>query len=159
MPWVILGLGSNLGDREGHLAAAIDALEAHSAVTVTHLSNIYESEPFDVPGPQQNYLNCCLRLETSLSPEDLLAFCQEIEAAQGRVRLEYHGARTLDIDLLLFEGVQQQTAALTLPHPGILSRAFVLVPLGDLFPTGEAPGFPFAKALETVDRTGIWLHQ
>ena len=98
---VVLGLGTNLGDREDNLARALDALERLEGTQLLKLSNLYETEPFDVVSQQDNYLNCCVLLETSLKPETLLERCLEIEHSLGRVRTEYHGARTMDIDVLL----------------------------------------------------------
>ena len=91
---VVLGLGTNLGDREGNLARALDALERLEGTELLRLSNIYETDPFDVLSQQDDYLNCCVLLETSLKPQRLLEHCLEIEQSLGRVRLEYHGART-----------------------------------------------------------------
>ena len=91
---VVLGLGTNLGDREANLARALDALERLEGTQIVKLSNLYETEPFDVISQQEDYLNCCVLLETSLKPQRLLEHCLEIEQSLGRVRLEYHGART-----------------------------------------------------------------
>ena len=93
---VVLGLGTNLGDREANLARALDALERLEGTQIVKLSNLYETEPFDVISQQEEYLNCCVLLETSLKPQRLLEHCLEIEQSLGRVRLEYHGARTMD---------------------------------------------------------------
>ena len=99
--------------------------------------------------------------ETRLSPEELLEQCLAIENRLGRVRTEYHGARTVDIDLLLFEGCRKDTERLTLPHPRMLERAFVLAPLSDLFPGRIAPPFQFdfSEAYQTVDKTGVLLYK
>lgn len=155
----VLGLGSNLGDREANLAGALDRLEQLPGTKILGISNVYETAPFDVPSHQEDYLNCCVKLETGLDPEALLDRCLEIEAQLGRVRKEYHGARTLDVDLLVCEGHSSQTSRLTLPHPGILERAFVMVPLSDLFPTHSALGLDFAAAYEAVDKSGVRLYK
>ena len=120
---------------------------------------MYETAPFDVLSQQEDYLNCCVMLDTELDPEALLDRCLDIEAQLGRVREEYHGARTLDIDLLVCQGFSSQTPRLTLPHPGILERAFVMVPLSDLFPGREALGLDFSAAYEAVDKTGVRLYK
>ena len=151
----VLGLGANLGDRMGNLQKAVFAVSQLPDTQVLAVSGVYETEPFDVLSPQDQYLNACLLVETKCPPEDLLASCLQIESALGRVRTEYHGARTVDIDILLVEGYESHTPRLTVPHTGILERAFVLVPLLDLFPTGEALGFSFGQALAQVDRTGV----
>ena len=134
----VLGLGGNLGDREQNLAAALDGLEQLPGTQILALSNVYETEPFDVTDSQDNYLNCCALLETALSPEELLDRCLALEVKLGRVRTGYHSARTVDIDLLLCEGAVSNTEKLTLPHPRIRERAFVMVPLSDLFPGHQA---------------------
>ena len=156
---VVLGLGTNLGAREANLARALDALERLEGTQIVKLSNLYETEPFDVISQQEDYLNCCVLLETSLKPQRLLEHCLEIEQSLGRVRLEYHGARTMDIDVLLCEGFSSDTPQLTVPHPHIRERAFVLVPLSDLFPLHSAFGYAFHEAYEAVDKSGVALYK
>lgn len=155
----VLGIGTNLGDREESLAAAFTGLEAFPQTQLLAISSIYETAPFDVPSPQDDYLNCCALLETQLPPEDLLDRCLGLEAALGRVRTERHGPRTMDIDLLLYEGFSSATKKLTVPHPGILARAFVMVPLSDLFPSRQALGLNFDKAYQQVDKSGVRLYK
>ena len=135
---VVLGLGTNLGDREGNLARALDALERLEGTELLRLSNIYETDPFDVLSQQDDYLNCCVLIET---------------------KLEYHGARTMDIDILLCEGFDSHTQELTVPHPHIRERAFVMVPLSDLFPLHQAFGYDFHQAYEAVDKAGVRLYK
>ena len=156
---VVLGLGTNLGDREGNLARALDALERLEGTELLRLSNIYETDPFDVLSQQGDYLNCCVLIETKLKPQRLLEHCLEIEQSLGRVRLEYHGARTMDIDILLCEGFDSHTQELTVPHPHIRERAFVMVPLSDLFPLHQAFGYDFHQAYEAVDKAGVRLYK
>lgn len=156
---VVLGLGTNLGDREGNLARALDALERLEGTELLRLSNIYETDPFDVLSQQDDYLNCCVLIETKLKPQRLLEHCLEIEQSLGRVRLEYHGARTMDIDILLCEGFASHTQELTVPHPHIRERAFVMVPLSDLFPLHQAFGYDFHQAYEAVDKAGVRLYK
>ena len=156
---IVLGLGTNLGNREENLAKALDALERLEGTQLLQLSNLYETEPFDVLSRQDNYLNCCVLLETSETPQRLLERCLEIEKSLGRVRVEYHGARTMDIDILLCEGFTSDTASLTVPHPHIRERAFVMVPLSDLFPTHSAFGYDFHQAYEAVDKSGVMLYK
>ena len=156
---VVLGIGTNLGDREKNIASALDALEKLPGTALLALSNLYETEPFDVVSQQEDYLNCCVLLETELPPEELLDRCLAIEAGLGRVRKEYHGARTMDIDVLLCEGFSSQTEKLTVPHPHIRERAFVLVPLSDLFPAHEAWGFDFHQAYEAVEKGVVRLYK
>ena len=143
---VVLGLGTNLGDREANLARALDALERLEGTQIVKLSNLYETEPFDVISQQEEYLNCCVLLETSLKPQRLLEHCLEIE-------------KTLGIDILLCEGFSSDTPQLTVPHPHIRERAFVLVPLSDLFPLHSAFGYAFHEAYEAVDKSGVALYK
>ena len=128
-----LALGSNLGDRAALLRGALISLERGGAVRVVAESSVYETAP--VGGPEQpDYLNMVVAVETSLNPEALLERCLAAEAEQGRVRRERWGARTLDIDLLIYGGASMQTERLTLPHPRMTERAFVLVPLAEIAP-------------------------
>ena len=145
MPLTVLGLGSNVGNREENMADALSMLEENSAVSIERLSSLYETTPFDVISEQEDYLNCCVLVQTSLSPGELLETCHDIENALGRKRLEYHGARTMDVDILLYENASMDTEKLTIPHKGILLRAFVLVPLMELFPNRKALGLDFSE--------------
>lgn len=146
MSRAVLGLGTNLGDRAGNLAASLSALSRLPETRVEKVSSVWETAPFDVPDKQENYYNICVSLETALSPRALLGACLGIEAAMGRERKSYHGARVIDVDLLLYDGAAENTAELTVPHPGILQRAFVLLPLTELFPEKTACGFDFHDA-------------
>ena len=135
-----LGLGSNEGDRRAHLSAAVRALPARG-VAVIASSSVYETEPVGEVLDQREFLNACLRVRTNLSPEQLIDACKAIERALGRVPGGIrHGPRPIDLDLLLLGQVELRTARLTLPHPEILSRRFVLVPLLELDPDLVAPG-------------------
>lgn len=153
MSRAVLGLGANLGDAAGTLRAAVDALSRLPGTRVEKVSSLWETKPFDVPDAQPDYKNCCVLLETALSPRALLGACLGVEAALGRVRRVRHGARAVDLDLLLYEGEISSDAELMLPHPGILERAFVLLPLAELFPEGAALGFDFRDAPGFSDRT------
>jgi 2-amino-4-hydroxy-6-hydroxymethyldihydropteridine diphosphokinase len=134
---VYLGLGSNLGDREGHLERGLRALGARG-VRVTAVSSIYETEP--VGGPAQGpYLNLVASSETALSPEALLQAALETEAEAGRVRTVRNAPRTLDVDILFYGDLVRRTEALTLPHARLHERRFVLVPLAELAPALRHP--------------------
>jgi len=126
-----LGLGTNLGDREAHLRAAIRTLRA--AGDVAAVSGLFETEPVGGP-PQGLFLNLVVQLETTDSPEELLARCRSLEAAAERVRLERFGPRTLDVDVLLVEGEERSSDELTIPHPRMFERRFVMSPLRELAP-------------------------
>ncbi len=127
---VFLALGSNLGDREATLAAALEALPGVRAV---RKSSLYETEPVGGP-PQPEYLNQVVAGETALPPEELLPACLAVEARFGRERRVRGGPRTLDIDILFYGDVVRESPRLTLPHPRLHQRRFVLVPLAEIAP-------------------------
>lgn len=137
---VFLGLGSNVGDRVETLHSAVYALDDAEGIRVIDVSGVYETEPWG-PVEQERFLNCVVRARTSLDPHALLDECQLTERAFGRDRDSERrwGPRTLDIDLLLYGDEEIDTARLTVPHPRIAERAFVLVPLVEVFPGGELP--------------------
>ena len=151
---VVVGLGSNLEDRCGHLLAGLSALSELGRLTAT--SSLYETAPVGGP-PQPAYLNAAVRLETELSPLDLLGRLQIIEATRGRVRLERWGPRTLDLDLLWAKGLVLVGSLLTVPHPRLKARAFALVPLLEVAPDAVDPvdGIAYADRLALLDRAGI----
>src|SRR5262245_8677284 len=126
MPTALIALGSNLGDRAATLARAVELLRVAAEVRVAAVSRWHETEPVGGPAGQGPYLNGALRLETSLAPEDLLTVLQRIETELGRTRTERWGPRTLDLDLLLYDDVTCNTPRLTLPHPRLAERRFVL---------------------------------
>lgn len=146
MSRAVLGLGTNLGDRAENLRAALGALGRLPGTRMEAVSSVWQTAPFDVPDKQQDYWNICVSLETTLSPHALLGACLGVEAALGRVRRTYHGARVIDLDLLLYDGAAVQEKELTVPHPGMLERAFVLFPLSELFPERIACGLDFHNA-------------
>jgi len=127
-----VGLGSNLGDRRALLAGAVAGLRRGGDVVA--VSPLYETEPVGGPGGQGPFLNLVVELATSDSPRRLLERCQELEAAAGRVRRERWGPRTLDADVLYVEGEAVDDEDLTVPHPRMWERRFVLAPLADLAP-------------------------
>lgn len=135
-----LGLGSNVGDRRGEMERAVAALPAHG-VRVLASSSVYETEPVGLILDQREFYNACLRVESALDPESLLAACKAVERelgrAEGGVR---HGPRPIDVDLLLLDGQSYQSERLTLPHAEVRSRRFVLVPLLELDPELTLPG-------------------
>lgn len=143
-----LALGSNLGDRFTLLVQAVRELESES-VRVTQLSSIYETEP-QGKVDQPHFLNAVAEIQTALEPAALLAYTQSVEAHLGRVRIERWGPRTVDIDLILFEGVTSSDPVLTLPHPRAAERAFVLIPLLEINPT-----LPYRSALAALADQGV----
>ncbi len=146
-----VGLGSNLGDREDHLRAAVTALREHG-VEVEALSSLYETEPVGEVVDQPDFLNAVARVRTSLSPEELLDLCKAIEVDRGRMLGgPRHGPRPLDLDLLLVGEVELSSERLTLPHPEVSSRRFVLEPLLELDPELSLPdGTRLAEARERL---------
>ena len=126
---VFLGLGSNVGDRWRFLRDAVASLPDLVAV-----SPVYETDPVGGPGGQGPYLNCVAELSTALAPRQLLGICHRLETAADRVRHERWGPRTLDIDILLIDGVVLADPDLQVPHPRMRERRFVLEPLRDLAP-------------------------
>ena len=132
MKTVYLGLGSNVGDRERNLAAALAQL-AGPALRILRVSSTYETEPVDYTG-QRWFLNLVVEAETDLFPMQLLARIVKIERALGRVRTVPKGPRTLDIDILLYGRAVIRSATLEIPHPRMAERRFVLAPLAELAP-------------------------
>ncbi|HET8638833.1 MAG TPA: 2-amino-4-hydroxy-6-hydroxymethyldihydropteridine diphosphokinase [Solirubrobacterales bacterium] len=134
-----LGLGSNLGDREGHLRAGIEMLGEHG-VEVEAVSSAYETEPVGEVLDQPDFLNAAIRIRTDLEPEALLDVCKAIEVERGRLlAAARHSPRPLDIDLLLLGDIELRAERLTLPHPEVTSRRFVLAPLLELDPELALP--------------------
>lgn len=131
---VYLSLGSNLGDRKAQLQEAVRLLQTNPSISNIKMSSIYETAPVGYLD-QDAFLNLVIRLETSLSPLELLDICQEIEQALHRERLVRWGPRTVDLDVLLYGQEQLATERLTIPHPRMYERAFVLVPLQELMPS------------------------
>lgn len=163
MTKVYLGLGSNLGDRQQLLSAARGALAAEEGIRVTGVSALYQTAPVGGPSGQPDFLNAVLQIETLLSPQQLLARCLALEARGGRQRLELWGPRTLDIDLLDYGGEVLAEPGLSLPHPRLQERAFVLVPLAELAPDWRHPqlGRTAAELLAALtDAGGVqrWPH-
>ena len=139
MTQAYLGLGSNVGDRRAHLEAAVAALPAHG-VNVVASSSVYETEPVGLVLDQREFYNACLQVDTQHGPDELLAACKAVERDLGRepggVR---HGPRPIDVDVLLLDELEHTSERLTLPHPEVTSRRFVLVPLLELAPDLALP--------------------
>jgi len=133
------GLGSNMGDRAAAMSEALRRLDACAGVRVLAVSSFVETAPVGGPPGQPMFLNAAATLRTSLPPEDLLARFLEIEAALGRTRRERWGPRPIDLDLLLYDDLVVRTEGLTLPHPRMHQRAFVLEPLAEIAPEAVHP--------------------
>lgn len=158
MTKVFIALGSNLGQRFEHLKVGLQSLEDCNHIRILAKSRVFETEPFGVNSAQGAYLNAVAQLETSLPAQDLLALMLKIEQSRGRERTERWGARTLDLDILLFGSSIISEPFLEIPHPRMLERAFVLAPLADIAPNLKIPGagLTVVQALERLDLVGIW---
>jgi 2-amino-4-hydroxy-6-hydroxymethyldihydropteridine diphosphokinase len=144
-----VGLGSNLGDRVANLNGAVEALGQTRGLTVRRVSSFHETEPVGGPLGQGMFLNAVAVLETNVEPVPLLHILQEVETRFGRQRTVRWGERTLDLDLLLFDGRIIDTPELCLPHPRMRTRRFVLEPLVEVAPWAVDPVTrrPFAAIL------------
>ena len=147
-----LAFGSNLGDSRAMIARAIAALDAMEAVSVTRVSSLYRTPPWGLED-QPDFVNACALVETDYAPEDLLAACKDLEKALGREDAVRWGPRLIDIDLLWMDGVEMESETLTLPHPRMCERAFVLVPLAEIAPALEVGGEPVREHLARLSAT------
>jgi 3-oxoacyl-[acyl-carrier protein] reductase len=134
-----IALGSNLGDRAAYLHQAVEALRCQPGVAVTRLSSFHATAPVGGPPGQGPFLNAAAELRTDLAPPELLRALLDIERGLGRVRAEHHGPRTIDLDLLLYGDRVVQEAGLTIPHPRMHERVFVLGPLAEIAPGAKHP--------------------
>jgi len=141
-----IGIGSNQGDARAHVLQAFDELARLPGTRLEGRSALYHSAPVDAPG-QPDYVNAAAGVDTELSAAQLLAALQDIEQRHGRERPYPNAPRTLDLDLLLYDDAVFQSAMLTLPHPRMHQRAFVLLPLLELDPRLEVPGRGAAREL------------
>ena len=145
MPLAYVALGANLDDPIAQVRRAIAALRDLPASRLLRASSLYRTAPVGIHG-QPDFINAVVALETGLAPESLLDALFDIEAAFGRRRDYYHAPRTLDLDLLLYECLVSHTPRLTLPHPRMHLRAFVLAPLLEIAPDCRIPGRGTAAA-------------
>ena len=152
---VYIGLGSNLKEPKEQIENALRALNEAKEINLISVSSFYRSKPLlDLPGP--NYLNVVCKIETDLSAFDLLNFCQEIEENQHRVREVKWGSRTIDLDMLLYGDQILATDRLTIPHPEMINRAFVLLPLFEIEPGLKIPLLgPLKGLLELIDPSDV----
>ncbi|HTX78859.1 MAG TPA: 2-amino-4-hydroxy-6-hydroxymethyldihydropteridine diphosphokinase [Longilinea sp.] len=151
---VYLGLGTNLGDRQENLQAAVKALSPK--VIVLRGSPVYETDPWGYT-QQPTFLNQVLEVETGLEPLKLLAHVKALETRLGRTPTFHYGPRLIDIDILLYNSLILQTPELVIPHPHLTERAFVLIPLADLAPDLKIPGSErtIGELSNTCDRSSI----
>ena len=148
LAWV--ALGGNLGDARQSVQQALQALDALPQTRLEAASSLYRTTPVDASGP--DFINAVARLRTSLAPLALLQALQGLEQQAGRERPYRNAPRTLDLDVLLYSGVRQQTPELELPHPRMLQRAFVLVPLAEIDAELVPPDVLQAVADQAIER-------
>lgn len=142
----IIGAGTNLGDREKNIREAAQALALVPKTTVLRQSSLYETAPVGYDD-QPPFYNACFEVESALEPGEMLGVCLGIEAGFGRIRAFQNGPRMLDLDVIFAENEAVNSANLIVPHPRFHERRFVLIPLLELFPSGEAYGIPFKQFL------------
>jgi 2-amino-4-hydroxy-6-hydroxymethyldihydropteridine diphosphokinase len=144
---IILGLGSNLGEREKNIIAAIEALKRHPDIVIDKVSALYETEPVGVK-EQPGFLNAVVSIKTQLPPLELLEICLGVERDLGRIRKERWGPRNIDIDILLYDDMTVELDRLILPHPRLHERHFVLVPLQEI--AADVPVYQGMSATELL---------
>jgi 2-amino-4-hydroxy-6-hydroxymethyldihydropteridine diphosphokinase len=152
-----IALGSNMGDRLDYLKKAILHLESHEDITVVNTSSIYETDPVGYTN-QDQFLNMAIEVMTSLKPFELLDVCLNIEEQLGRKREMRWGPRTLDLDILVYNQENIETEKLTLPHPRMSERAFVILPLLEIDPNIMLPTMkePLKSCLQSIpDKEGV----
>lgn len=149
-----LGLGTNLGEREENLRRAVKLLKSFPELEVIKVSSIYETEPWGYE-EQNDFLNLCLELETTLSAQQLLEKCQAVEDKMGRKREKRWEPRVIDVDILLYDDLELETSDLIVPHPRMQERAFVLIPLQELKPDLMVQGNTIAGCLEKISTAGV----
>jgi len=155
----VIALGSNLGNREDNLRAAVHDIAALDDVVVTAVSGIVQSHAVKLTGTDADapaYLNAVMLVQSALHPEALLKELNRIEADHGRVRVERWGDRTLDLDIIDFAGLQRDTDDLTLPHPRASERAFVIVPWLQVDPDAEIRGHGRIDSLAVAHSGDAW---
>lgn len=149
-----LGLGSNLGDRLGNLAQAVRQLNDSPQIEVSQVSSVYETAPVGV-SEQPDFLNLVATVSTTVTPHELLDRCLAIEQALGRIRRERWGPRIIDMDLLVFGDERIDEDRLTLPHPRMAERAFVVIPLAEIDPDLRIAGSPAREIATRLGPEGI----
>ncbi|HEU5003599.1 MAG TPA: 2-amino-4-hydroxy-6-hydroxymethyldihydropteridine diphosphokinase [Actinomycetota bacterium] len=152
MTRVYVGLGSNLGDRQEYLRSAVQALAARG-LPAAAVSSVYESDPLGPPQP--DYLNAVAAVDSALPPAELLGIFHAVEEQLGRQHREHWGPREIDIDLLLYGDEVVASAALTVPHPGLTERSFVVVPLLEIAPDLVLPSGAPLRSFASADPCGL----
>ena len=149
-----LGLGGNLGDVPKAMAVALRRLDAEPNVEVVTVSSVYRTPPWGMED-QPWFHNCCAEIATDLAPDALLDMCQAVEREGKRERIVRWGPRTIDVDILMIEGTVLTSETLTVPHPRMLERAFVLVPLADIAGDVSVNGATIAQHCTRIDAQNL----
>ncbi len=153
-----LCLGTNLGDRLHNIRAALEGLEK-AGVRIVKASSVYETKPHDVDGPQENYYNLAAEIECVKTPHEVLDACRKIENLLGRQRPYRHAPRTIDIDILMLDDLRISATDLTVPHPRMEERPFVICPLAEIAPDIVLPSgrgiIEVKNALPDDEITGV----
>ena len=150
----VLGIGTNIGDRYTNIENAYESLSLVPGIKILRTSSVYETEPWGYT-EQRSFYNSVVEIETTLSPNALLGVCLGVEAGMGRVREFKNGPRIIDIDVLVCEDIKSDTPELQLPHPRIAERAFVLVPLKELYEDLNVLGVLYKKSYDAMSNTDI----
>lgn len=147
-----VGIGSNVGDRQSFCRRAVEELRATSEVTVEKVSSLYETSPIGGP-PQRSFVNLATRIATTLSPQEMLTICKEIEHRLGRGQSDIRwGPRVVDLDILLFDQEKVSEPDLEIPHPRLSVRRFALVPLLEIEPDVSDPwGMPYREFVDEAE--------
>ena len=156
----VLAIGGNLGDRQGNIAAAVEALDGTKGIKVRGVSPMVESFAVTAAGVDEskpNYINAVLKVDTKLKPKKLLKEVRRIESELGRVRIERWGSRTMDIDIVTYDDLVKSTKKLELPHPRAYQRAFVLVPWSMLDKDAVLPGHGSVAELAKSIKNDVWV--
>lgn len=150
-----IGLGSNLQNPRAQIKNALNSLHGNDGIEVVDVSSLYESKPLlDMPGP--NYINAVCKIDTTLSAIDLLDICQSIEDNQKRIREVKWGSRTIDLDILLYEQQVISSDRLSIPHPEMIDRAFVMVPLCEIDKEINLPLLgPVKSLMERINKLDV----
>ncbi|KXZ39739.1 2-amino-4-hydroxy-6-hydroxymethyldihydropteridinediphosphokinase [Alkalithermobacter thermoalcaliphilus JW-YL-7 = DSM 7308] len=151
---VYLSIGTNVGDREKNINDAINYISQIEKTQILKISKVYETEPWGYTN-QEKFLNICVKINTHLNPYELLDSCQMIEQYLKRERIIRWGPRTIDIDILIYDDIICEDERLTIPHPRMKERAFVLIPLLDIEPNLYVDGKSIKDILSTLNEQGI----
>ena len=155
MSKIYIALGSNLDEPSEQIYKAINSIDAFDDLSVTHISSLYKTKPIGKID-QPDFINAAIEVEGDISPENLHAALQDIETQAGRIRMELNEPRTLDLDILLIDDLIMKTKKLTVPHPRMHQRQFVIVPLFEINQKLNIPGIgPINKILKSLPDQGV----